>query len=90
MKSTILFLVSVLSMCTIDVDAFFSSSFSRVARVNSLHMADYKLRVINKKKKTDKEITVPSNKFILDSAESQQVHLFLLFSLSLSLYLRSV
>lgn len=54
----------------------FSTVFSRpfITRA-SLSMANYNVRVINKKKNSDKTISVPSNQFILDAAEGQVVNI---------------
>ena len=48
-----------------------ASQFSRF----NLKMTDFNVRIINKKKNTDKTIKVPSNKFILDASEGQMVNI---------------
>jgi ferredoxin len=56
--------------------AAFSAVFSKpfLSR-SSLTMANYNVRVINKKKNSDKTISVPSTQFILDAAEGQAVNI---------------
>ena len=38
-------------------------------------MKDFSVRIINKKKNSDKTVVLPSNKFILDSSEQMMVNI---------------
>mmetsp|Transcript_7445 Transcript_7445/g.6676 ORF Transcript_7445/g.6676 Transcript_7445/m.6676 type:complete len:145 (+) Transcript_7445:30-464(+) len=71
-------LVIVVILCILTNTFGFKSylhSNIRVNRWSSLSMKSYSVKVVNKKKNTTTTVSVPTNKFILDSCEEQLVQI---------------